>query len=800
MNKTLIIFLLCLIPSSLLGQDTKIDSLIQVYHSDANDSAKAAALNKLAWKFMFSNPDTTKLIARSAINLSSNLEAPNLLINATNNLATSFAVKGQFDSSLYYFKKAERLASSGDDPKNVAMVQNNIGLVYWNQGKLDSAISTYRKALGNYAKLDEILTGSANIHNNMGLIYNDMGFLDSALRSYQLALKIFDTLDIQSRAVANTYNNIGIIYKVQGRFPNALDFYLKALKVYEEIEDLSDSYANTLTNIGVIYKEQKEFNKALEYYHKAQMAYQRISDQSMGLASTLNNIGIIYKLRGETEKALNSFDRALEMLEQMGDQSIGMANSLSNIGSIKEGQGNIEEAYTYYSKAKKIQASIGDQVGYAKSLFYLGNLKIENKQIQQGIAECKESLALAEELGLLEVKMDACDCLADAYERINNGSMAYAYFKKYISYRDSLSNQENTRAITQKAMSYEFEKIQYQDSLRRAEVERVRALEQREKDLEKEAQIERQQLYTVAGGVGFLLMLGLAFVLFRGYKNKQKANEIITAQKEEVENQKIAVEEQKEIIEEKNREIVDSISYAKRIQSAILPSDETIRQVLPDAFVMFQPKDIVSGDFYWLDEKGDEVFFAAVDCTGHGVPGAMVSVVGHNGLNRVLNEFKITEPAAMLDKLNLLVEETFEHSTETVKDGMDMGICCLNRKTKVLQYAGANNPLYLVRDGELIEYKADKQPIGKFDYRTAFTNHEIQLQDGDAVYVFSDGYADQFGGEKGKKFMYKPFKRLLTSISTLKVEEQKSKLFEAFQNWKGELEQIDDVCVFGVKV
>lgn len=785
---------------SVYAENSETDSLIQVIQTTKSDSVKAATLNKLAWKYMFSNPDTTAIIAKSAIKYAEKTNSISLLINANNNLATSYAVKGQFAPSLVYFRKAESLANQANDAKEMAMVENNIGLVYWNQGKLDSAIYTYKMALSNFARLDEIRVGSANTHNNLGLIYNDLGQLDSAIYNYKKALEIFDSLDTKTRGVANTYNNIGIIYKLQGNLPNALDYYLKALKMYEEIDDHSDAYANTLNNIGIIYKEQKEYDKALQYYHRAQLAFEKISNSSTGLANTFNNIGIIYKVKGESDKALKSFNKALKMQEEIGEQTIGMASSLTNIGTIKESLGQIEEASRFFSKAKEIQETIGDQVGIANSLFYLGNLKVENNKLSQGIAQCKASLELAVELGLLEVKMNACDCLADAYERSNNKQEAYVYFKKFIAYRDSLLNQENTKAITQKAMSYEFEKIQYQDSLKRAEAERIRALEQKEKDLQKQAEIERQQVYTLAGGVGFLLMLGLAFVLFRGYKNKQKANEIITAQKEEVENQKQAVEEQKEIIEEKNREIVDSISYAKRIQSAILPSDGTLKKVLPDAFVMFKPKDIVSGDFYWLDEKEDKVFFAAVDCTGHGVPGAMVSVVGHNGLNRVLNEFNITQPAAMLDKLNELVEETFSKSTETVKDGMDMGICCIDKKTNVLQYAGANNPLYLVRNGELIEIKADKQPIGKFDYRTAFTNHEIELEKGDAIYVFSDGYADQFGGPKGKKFMYKPFKRLITSIAELSVSEQKEKLSAAFEEWKGDLEQIDDVCVFGVRV
>lgn len=785
----------------------EIDSLLILIENAPNDSAKAANLNKLAWKYMFSKPDTSTIISTSALTAATQAGNDKLIINALNGRATSYAVMGEFDRSLFGFREAEAMAKKIDDPNELAMVQNNIGLVFWNQGKLQEAVGSYKQSLDNFAKLGELKVGSANAYNNLGLLYNDLGKSDSALISYTKALEIFDSLEIENRGVANTYNNIGIIYKEQGNLPNALDYYLKALKVYESIDDQSEGFANTLNNIGIIYKEQKEYSKALEYYEKATAAFKSISENSAGLANTMNNIGIVYRLQNQEDKALEFYHKALEIQENLGEKSIGMASSLTNIGTIKESQGKKEEAIKYFEDAFAIQKEIGDAKGIANSLFFIGNLNIENKQLKLGIEQCQESLDMAKELGLLEVKMKACDCLADAYERMNNSTKAYSYFKQFIAYRDSLNNQENTRAITQKAMNYEFEKIQYQDSLQRAEIEKRRALEQREKDLEKEAEIQRQRVYTVAGGVGFILMLGLAFVLFRGYKNKQKANEIITAQKEEVEaqkkvveEQKTAVEEQKEIIEEKNREIVDSISYAKRIQSAILPSESTLKSILPEAFVLFEPKDIVSGDFYWVDEKDGKSFFAAVDCTGHGVPGAMVSVVGHNGLNRVLNEFGIQEPAKMLDKLNELVEQTFESSTESVKDGMDMAICVIDRKKMELQFAGANNPLYLIRDGELIEYKADKQPIGKFDYRKPFTNHVIELKENDSIYIFSDGFADQFGGEKGKKFMYKPFKRLLSELSSKDIPEQKERLLDAFYNWKGELEQIDDVCVFGVRI
>ncbi len=798
--KHIVFLFLSLSFSNLFAQQDEIDSLISVINTSENDSVKSSTLNALAWKFMFSNPDTTKIIAQTSQGIANKINDLNLLANATNNLATAFAVQGNFKTALDYFKAAERIAMKDDAAANLAMIENNIGLVHWNQGHLDSAILSYSKALQNFNRLDELKVGSANTHNNLGLIFNDQGELDSAIYHYKMALSIFDSLETKNRGVANTYNNIGIIYKERGNLPSSLDYYLKALRIFETIEDQSDGYANTLNNIGIIYKEQKEYGKALSYYKKAKTAFENISEHSVGLANTLNNIGIVHLLQNQVDLALEYYEEALKMQEGMGKQSLGMASSLSNIGLIKEKQGKTSQALTYYKRAQEIQTNIGDKKGVANSLFFIGNLQVENGEAREGVEKCLESFEMAKKLELLEIKMNACNCLADGYDQLDLNKKAFDYFKLFVNYKDSLSNQENTKAITQKAMQYEFDKIQYQDSLQRAEVEKRKALEQREKDLKKEAEIQRQRVYTTAGGVGFILMLGLAFVLFRGYKNKQKANEIITAQKNLVEEQKYAVEEQKEIIEEKNREIVDSITYAKRIQGAILPSNENMKTMLPESFVFFKPKDIVSGDFYWVDQKEELIFFAAVDCTGHGVPGAMVSVVGYNGLNRVLHEFGLTQPAQMLDKLNELVEQTFSKSDETVKDGMDLGLCSYNPKTNVLNFAGANNPLYLIRNKELIEYKADKQPIGKFDYRTQFTNHIVQLEKGDSIYIFSDGFADQFGGPRGKKFMYKPFKRLLTQFSELNAKAQHENLLKAFEEWKGDLEQIDDVCVFGVKI
>ncbi len=262
------------------------------------------------------------------------------------------------------------------------------------------------------------------------------------------------------------------------------------------------------------------------------------------------------------------------------------------------------------------------------------------------------------------------------------------------------------------------------------------------------------------------------------------------------------VVEQKQKVEGLYKDLTDSIRYAKRLQSSILPSDEWIAEKLPSSFVLFKPKDIVSGDFYWFEETSDgQVIFSAVDCTGHGVPGAFMSLVGHNGLHQAVNEHEIKDAGAILDDLNRSARKALTRTSEgeSVSDGMDMALCTLDKENYKVRFAGANNPLYIVRDGDMLEYKADKFPIGgEGEHR--YNTQEIDVQKGDVLYVFSDGFPDQFGGPKGKKFKYRPFKELLISISEKPMIEQKDVLDRTIEEWKGDLEQIDDILVIGVAI
>ena len=298
-------------------------------------------------------------------------------------------------------------------------------------------------------------------------------------------------------------------------------------------------------------------------------------------------------------------------------------------------------------------------------------------------------------------------------------------------------------------------------------------------------------LYFLTGVLGLYLFIRIRTAKL--VENKKQLELIVTDRTAEV-------VQQKELVERKNQEITDSITYAQRIQNAILPSKNLIDTHIKDAFFIYQPKDIVAGDFYWLEASDDQILLAAADCTGHGVPGAMVSVVCNNALNRTVREFKLHSPGDILNKVRELVIETFTSAGQDVKDGMDISLISLNPKTNEMKYAGANNDLYVVSDGELQITPADKMPIGRHIVNREFIEHTVQLKKGDCFYIFTDGYMDQFGGPRGKKFKYSAFKDLVLEINQMPMEQQGRHLVNVIKDWMGALEQIDDICVIGVRI
>jgi serine phosphatase RsbU (regulator of sigma subunit) len=580
-------------------------------------------------------------------------------------------------------------------------------------------------------------------------------------------------------------NTIGASYQVRGNFLKAIEFYQQSLKIREQLGD-TRGVSSSLANIGSIYISIGEFEKALYYQQKSLSIFEQQGDKA-GMASSLNNLAVIYKNREDFQKALEYNQRSLDLYRELNDKQ-GIAACHDNIGGIYSNMGQHQKALEYQIKGSELFQEIGDKSGTSTILAAIGKTYFQLKKYDLALENSAKSKKLAMETGDLAAEKEAANVLYEVYKAMGNKDKALENYERFVSLKDTIAKFENQREITNLALQYEYEKKASADSIRHQEEQRVKDVLIHAKNAELAS--DKAQKLALLGGLLVLIISG--GVLYNRLRIIRKQKEII-----EIKNRE--TEEQKTIIEEKQKEILASISYAKRLQEAILPPQNLVKQHLPDSFIFYKPKDIVAGDFYWLEPADDLVFFAAADCTGHGVPGAMVSVVCSNALNRTVKEFGLREPGSILDKVRELVIETFEKSESEVNDGMDISLCSLNKKTMELKWAGANNPLWLVRNGALQEFKANKQAIGKTDHQPQpYNTHTIKLQKSDKLYLFTDGYADQFGGEKGKKFNYRNFEKLIQTNSDLPAVLQQQALQVALKEWKGNLEQVDDILVVGL--
>ena len=583
---------------------------------------------------------------------------------------------------------------------------------------------------------------------------------------------------------SESYAWLGYLNQGKGNIELSLEYSNKSLKNFKEIGD-KKSISTALSNIGYIYKEQGILEEALDYYKRSITIKKEVGDK-IGIASAFGNIGDIHEKQGKTKEALDDHHRSLRIAEEMGDKK-GIATSLTRIGIIYYNQGKVKEAVDYYNRSLTIQIEIGDKKGIAISFNNIGIIRNDQGELMEALEYGRKSLTISQEIGFPDNISQASSLLSEVYQKQGKGMKALEMYKLYIQMHDSIYNQEIQKTATQQQARYEYKK---QKTIDDAAYDILLAVEQEEK--------EKQQILAGAISIGLGLVVIFLLFVFNRLIITRKQKGLIEQQKAEVEQQKEVVELAHDELEEKNQEIMDSIIYAKRIQSAILPPAKLVKEYLQESFILYKPKDVVAGDFYWMEQKNGKVLFAAADCTGHGVPGAMVSVVCNNGLNRSVREHGLTIPGEVLDKTREIVVQEFEKSEEDVKDGMDIALCSIEGMK--LQCAGAYNPLWIIRNGEVLETKANKQPIGKFEKPEPYTTHSFKLEKGDSIYIFSDGYVDQFGGEKEKKFKAKAFRQLLLSIQDQVMEEQKKSIDEAFETWKGDLEQIDDVCVIGIRV
>lgn len=581
----------------------------------------------------------------------------------------------------------------------------------------------------------------------------------------------------------------------------------------ENLEDKEHNinYAETQLCKGRYYILKSNLDKATQVLNNAITVFEKEKNLSR-LAKCYSLKSIIFQRLNDTEKSMNHLTIAYNLYIE--DNNIeGQITSLINISVEYLRINKNDSALNYLNQLTELNGKFRNTDKY----YYHQNFGMyyhNTAQYRKALSEFKLALSVAERENMIDSKTTIYMEMAETYFAQKDYKSAENHLFKSIAIATSNNlMHETNESYLLLIKLYEIQgdyKSAYlakviNDSIETEiyNIERINKINEIETELafsenqkiiaQQELDIKNEQLNTLnakskISQLIFVVILCLVIIMFviiifiRARKLSAKINH------------------QKILLEEKNNEITDSITYAKRIQAAILPSDEIFKTHLPNSFVLYKPKDIVAGDFYWMEKVNNEIFFAAADCTGHGVPGAMVSVVCSNALNHGLEKNTSINPGLLLDSTRDFVKNKFETDSNNVKDGMDIALCALNFSTNQLQFSGANNPLYIIRENELIEIKGDKQHIGKHHKESKFTNHNINLKKNDCIYLFSDGYADQFGGPKGKKFMYKQFKNLLLKISNLPLNQQKEILDDTFENWRGDLEQIDDVCVIGVKI
>jgi serine phosphatase RsbU (regulator of sigma subunit) len=629
--------------------------------------------------------------------------------------------------------------------------------------KLFSNIDSLKIVLGS-ARGKEKATVLYNLCNNY--IYLNS---DSALHYGKIGLE-FDKKSNFKNYEAYMLLNIGNVYYNKGNFSKALENYIEADKSFETLKD-ENGIILANSNMGMVYKEQNLFDKALSQYNIA-LIRSKASGNKQSYASVLNYLGALYYSK-DNFRALKYWEEASEIYKFVNDAD-GLITCLNNIAIIYQERGNYEKALENLKVCLNYTNKTNDQKGIIAALHNIALVYKDKKDPYNAIKYLDSCIFIGKKIKDFDDLRETYSTLYEIYKYENKLNKALESFELSAIAKDSLISQTQGNQLIEMSTKYESGKKEAENLMLNQKIEL------------KNVESSRQQIAIALIGVILIIVGVVVFILNKQNKQKQRIN--------------LQLAEKNNIIEEQHKDIRDSIQYSKRIQEAIMPSLHAWEEILPNSFVLYKPKDVLSGDFYWLEKTKDTIFFAACDCTGHGVPGAMVSVICSTALNRAVKEFDIKDTGKILDKVRELVLETFEKSESEVQDGMDISICAINTKTRELKWSGANNPLWYLQNGEPKEVTANKQPIGKVDNPTPFTTHTVQLNKDDIIYVFTDGYADQFGGPKGKKFKYKQLKELILSIASKKMNEQKDILFTAFENWKGNLEQVDDVCIIGVRV
>jgi serine phosphatase RsbU (regulator of sigma subunit)/Tfp pilus assembly protein PilF len=697
--------------------------------------------------------------------------------NCYYDLSATDSAKKYYEIALQYINlsKKKEYKNIKKINKYESTVYRKIGELKSDEGYFDEAISWYKKSL-NCAITNNILDEQNACYNDIAIVYHKKGKPDSSIIFFFKALKI-DELLKDNKGIAMRYNNIGNIYFSQKTYDKALEYYQKSLEIKQKLKDTS-GISFSYMNIGAVYYSKNDFDKALEYFNKS-LELKKLLKDTRGIILLYNNIGLIYRKRDKLDEALHYYNLSLDLAKELNDKyKMAMINE------------NIAEMYYHY--ASKIQDPNKSKKYYKIAIQY-----------------SEKAFRLSKDLNAIEYIYSTASTLFRSYFAIGNYKKGMQYLNEYLISNDSLFNKTKTQAIAEAEKKFETEKKQ----LLIDNLTKERKLQNSE--LKRQKIIIWSVIFGLIMTIIFSILMVQRFHITRKQKRiieKQKEmvdekNMLLQKQNEEIKAQHEIVVKQKEHIEQMHKKLTDSINYAQKIQEAMLPTKDDLNQLLNKYFLIYLPKDIISGDFYWTTKVNNHLIVAVADCTGHGVPGAFMSILGISLLNDIVRKKEIIKAAQVLIELRkeiILALQQYSATSEQ-KDGMDISLFVINTETYDCQWSGANNPIIILRKNkttnqwEQIEIKPDKMPVAIYPVMREFTNHEFKLEKGDRIYLFSDGFADQIGYINNKKFFSKRFKEIILNTANMSLNEQKNTLLTTLKEWKGPIEQTDDITIMAVE-
>ncbi|TAF64486.1 MAG: hypothetical protein EAZ55_11665 [Cytophagales bacterium] len=796
MKKYFVLLFCILLTFSAKAQNkTIIDSLMQVYKTASNDTIRIFALTGLAFEYRSTNPDTSIVLGNQALRLSESIQFIRGQAWAYNRIGVGYYVQTEYNIARSYYEKALVIFEKINDKAGMSACYNNLGLINSFQANYPQALQYYFSAY----KINEGFQNKINMAGNLsniGVIYNNQSNYALALEYHQRGLKIYEEVN-DKRGIGISYNNMGFVYASQAKDDLALEYHQKALKIRQEIQD-KRGMAETMNNIGNIYAKQANYALALEYQQKAIPLNEAIQNKR-GIANNLNSIAQIQQKQGEYDQSIESAQKGLLLAQEIKAlvEVKLLSETLYQAYKLKE---NYTEALYYHELYKNTSDSVfnADKAQKIANLENQATLEIKQKEISI-LSKNKELLEKDNALQRIEAERQKNAKLALEKQAEADRLLALARQEKDQHKQDSL------RILAQQKQ-LEADNLKIKETQLKAESQ-ARQLELLSEKEEKELQQYINYLVITI----LCSVLILAYFIYRSRQKEKNAKEQLAIQKEEIQqiNEELqttlhTVNEQKDEIALKSQAIRDSIAHAQRIQKAILPTSEILQQYLPQNFILFQPLEMVSGDFYYFQVVEEKMIIAAIDCTGHGVPGAFMTMITSEILDEIIQNRRITTANEILNELHKRVRIALKQEETDNRDGMDLSLLVVDKKMKTAHYAGAHNPLIYFQNNTLFHIRGDRKAIGgeQREAERLFTQHAISIEEPTTFYLFSDGFQDQFGGKEGKKFTIARLKNLLLEIHQAPLNEQQKNLEQTINSWIAQAQerQIDDILVWGIKV